>query len=63
MLQYLKLMQGTKYAGRAFYTLIKTLLAEKGIHLTSIDARFFVFVYDEKHLVCICCETDDFFIY
>ena len=62
VLQNLKTMQGTKQAGRAFYKLIKILLAKKGVHPTSIDPGFFVFVYKTEWLVFICCETDDFLL-
>ena len=55
-------MQGTKQAVRAFYKLIKNLLAKKGVHPTSINPDFFVFVYKTEWLVFVCCETDNFLL-
>ena len=62
VLQYLKLMKGTKPAGRAFYQLIKAILGDAGVTPTSIDAGFYVCFYKEKYLVSVVTETDDFLL-
>ena len=61
-LQCLRLMQGTKLAGRAFYKLLKAILGDVGVAPTSIDSGFYVFVYKDKSLVFLVTKTDDFLL-
>ena len=62
VLQCLRLMQGTKLAGHAFYKILKAILGDAGVAPTLIDFGFYVFVYKEKYLVFLVTNTDDFLL-
>ena len=62
VLQCLTQIQGTRPAGRGFYQLMKALFGDIGIRPTSVDGGFYAYVFEEKHLILVCSETDDFLV-